>query len=386
MKKSLVFGLLFMVFSIMTGLKSMAQVPHRMVIPDVPGYFTLKGDMHIHTVFSDGSVWPTTRIDEAYMEGLDFIALTDHLDERLQRQKHAGLMNNDRNDSYKIASAKGKDCGVLVIHGGEITRGMPPGHFNTTFISDGNAICKITDAEKDDYKAMLGGLQEAQRQGGFLVWNHPHWSRQAPNRPIWYDEHTKLLKAGLMQGIEIFNQFEGVSLEAFHWAVENGLTIVSGTDAHQPLFKVLDMNKELRPVTLVFAKERTEKAIHEALLAHRTAVFAEGKVYGTEENIKPLNEAVLVVKRAAFSEKKVKVVLSNKSSIPIILTKAPGGEKYIYPTYILLQPFGDYGFDLSLTDRNKPLGETTIDMPFYINNFYTDADKPLVRTIRVSAK
>ena len=370
----------------LTGLLALAQVPHRMVIPDVAGYKTLKGDMHIHTVFSDGSVWPTTRIDEAMMEGLDFIAITDHMDERLQKQKQKGLMNNDRNDSYKIAAARGKENEVLVIHGGEITRGMPPGHFNTTFISDGNAIAKAIDAETDDYKSMDAGLRVAREQGGFLVWNHPHWSRQAPNGAKWYDEHTKLLKAGLMQGIEIFNQFEGVCKEAFHWAVTHGLTIVSGTDAHQPLFKWMDMTTELRPVTLVFAKERTEQAIHEALLAHRTAVFAEGKVYGMKENILPLNEAVLTVKKANFSEKKVKVVLHNSSSIPIILTKAPGGEAYIYPTYILLQPFGDYAFDLSMTDRDKPLDKTSIDMPFRIENFYTDADVALLRTIRVSKK
>lgn len=30
-------------------------------IPDIPGYQTLKGDFHMHTVFSDGHVWPTFR-------------------------------------------------------------------------------------------------------------------------------------------------------------------------------------------------------------------------------------------------------------------------------------------------------------------------------------
>ena len=48
-------------------------------IPDVPGYVTLKCDFHIHTVFSDGYVWPTVRADEAWREGLDAIAITDHI-------------------------------------------------------------------------------------------------------------------------------------------------------------------------------------------------------------------------------------------------------------------------------------------------------------------
>ena len=31
-------------------------------IPGFDGYETLKCDFHIHTVFSDGSVWPTVRV------------------------------------------------------------------------------------------------------------------------------------------------------------------------------------------------------------------------------------------------------------------------------------------------------------------------------------
>ena len=38
-------------------------------IPNILGYQTLKCDFHTHTVFSDGVVWPTVRIDEAWQEG-----------------------------------------------------------------------------------------------------------------------------------------------------------------------------------------------------------------------------------------------------------------------------------------------------------------------------
>ena len=49
-------------------------------IPDLTDYKTLKCDFHIHTVFSDGDVWPTVRLAEAWEEGLDAIAITDHLE------------------------------------------------------------------------------------------------------------------------------------------------------------------------------------------------------------------------------------------------------------------------------------------------------------------
>ena len=48
--------------------------------PDIPGYVTLKCDLHMHTVLSDGSVWANIRVREALMDGLDAISITDHLE------------------------------------------------------------------------------------------------------------------------------------------------------------------------------------------------------------------------------------------------------------------------------------------------------------------
>ena len=69
-------------------------------IPDIPGYVTLKCDFHIHTVFSDGLVWPTVRTEEAWRQGLDAIAITDHNEIRavsyarqlIPRLKEQGLL------------------------------------------------------------------------------------------------------------------------------------------------------------------------------------------------------------------------------------------------------------------------------------------------------
>ena len=50
------------------------------VLPEVNGYQLLKCDFHQHTVFSDGHVWPNVRNQEAWEEGLDAFALTDHIE------------------------------------------------------------------------------------------------------------------------------------------------------------------------------------------------------------------------------------------------------------------------------------------------------------------
>ena len=64
--------------------------PNKIVVPDIEGYKTLTGDFHIHTVFSDASVWPSTRVQEAIWEGLDVIAITEHIDTRHQKMVNNG--------------------------------------------------------------------------------------------------------------------------------------------------------------------------------------------------------------------------------------------------------------------------------------------------------
>ena len=74
-------------------------------IPNIPGYLTLKCDFHIHTVFSDGLVWPNVRSDEAWREGLDAIAITDHI----EYQPHKKDMVIDLNRSYQNAKPDGDE-------------------------------------------------------------------------------------------------------------------------------------------------------------------------------------------------------------------------------------------------------------------------------------
>ena len=62
--------------------RNQSQYRTEINIPGFDGYQTLKCDFHIHTVFSDGTVWPSVRVQEAWQEGLDVIAITDHLEYR----------------------------------------------------------------------------------------------------------------------------------------------------------------------------------------------------------------------------------------------------------------------------------------------------------------
>ncbi|MBP5539079.1 MAG: histidinol-phosphatase [Bacteroidales bacterium] len=360
-----------------------AQVRHEMQIPDIPGYKTLKGDMHIHTVFSDGTVWPTTRIDECVWEGIDVLCMTDHMEARLQRSLNKGYLDDrhvDRNTSWEIASEYAKGQGVLVIHGCEITSSkMPPGHFNAIFTQDNNLIEKAkADAGKDELKGAHNAFVEAKRQGAFLTWNHPHWSRQAPNETVIYDEHRQYLKEGLVNAVEIFNLSDGYTPEGHHWAVENGLTLVSGTDSHIPMFRSINFEAgELRPVTLIFAKEKSEGAVREALDAHRTVVFAEGKVYGDEALLKALLEACLKFE-ISQGEKEVILTIYNDSSIPFVLGKAAGSEQWVAKRHMYIQPFEHKKLKMKYNGKKLIPKDAVFALNYCIENFFVDAGVPFV--------
>lgn len=370
------------------SLAATAKVPDPVVFPDVPGYYTLKMDFHIHTCFSDGTVWPTTRVSEAWYEGLDGISITDHLDTRLQ--KFSGRFPSDsvnRNTSWQLASQKAASREMICIHGGEISLGgkMFPGHFNVHFISDATPISRIedealnsvADPRKANEKALLASLEEARRQGAFIVWNHPNWAVQAPQKTEWLPIHRRIFKDGLMDGIEIVNQISGLySPEAFHWAIEKNLTVVSGTDAHSPMFETIDWAVgEHRPMTLVFARGKSEADVREALDSRRTAVYDNNKVYGPELVLEPFARACLAVEKVKRGKNRASVYFKNNSSIPLILSRVPGNNKIAYDRIIRLSPQESVTVSVTFKDESSMLEPIVMD--FCIDNFEIDAGVPL---------
>ena len=227
--------------------------------PDVPGYRTLIVDLHQHTVFSDGNVWPTIRVEEAEKDGLDAIAVTEHIEYQPHR---ADMPHPDRNRAYEIEKAASKDSDLLVIPGCEITRSMPPGHSNAIFVQDVN---KLMDEDP------MAVFREANEQGAFVFWNHPDWPAQKPDGIAELtDMHRQLISEGLLHGIEVVNDLT-FSEEALQICLDNDLTILGTSDIHG----LIDWQYDVpygghRPVTLVFAEEKSENAIKEALKGGRT--------------------------------------------------------------------------------------------------------------------
>jgi hypothetical protein len=276
--------------------------------PDVPNYKTLKTDFHQHTVFSDGNVWPTIRVSEALRENLDVISLTEHLEYQPHKED---IPHPDRNRSFELALAEAKDHDLLIIHGSEITRGAPMGHNNAIFIQDANKLLH------DKAETVFG---EAKKQGAFVFWNHPAWYPQSPKgNPILSDFQKERIKNGELQGIEVINMGDYAE-ESLALALENNLTIMGTSDIHGLIDWDYTEKGHNRPITLVFAKEKTAESVKEALFAGRTVAVYNSLLVGKKENLLPLLKACISIEEATYINKTsiLKVTLKNLSSSDLI--------------------------------------------------------------------
>ena len=315
--------------------------------PDVEGRLTLISDLHTHSVFSDGHVWPNIRVAEATRNGLDVLAITEHL----EYQPHiAQVPHKDRNSAFLEANEAAKGSSLVVLAGSEITRDMPPGHINAVFIKDANKLFNIDLPKNDKEKEILNkkiremqwgaepaikehyilgnmwpaekAVEAANQQGAFLFWNHPDWYRQAPDgiarlQPM----HRKMIDKGYLHGIEVVNG-STYSEEAFRIAIENNLALIGTSDVHNLIeWDYLTRVGEHRPITLIFAKDRSKESIKEALFQRRTVIWFKEILIGKEDNLLPLLESIISIESVGYGKgtQILNVIIKNNSSAKLQL-------------------------------------------------------------------
>jgi len=309
MRKLIVICFLFFSFAGFSQDHSHA-IGRKLKFPDIPGYKTLKCDFHQHTVFSDGSVWPDIRVQEALLDGLDAISLTEHLEYQPHKDD---IPHPDRNRSYHIAIEEAANHDLIIVKGSEITRKMPPGHNNAIFLSDPNKLL-VDDS--------IQVFREAKKQGAFTFWNHPNWTPQRKDgMATLTDVHRLLIREKLLDGIEVVND-KTYSDEALQIALDNNLTIMGTSDIH----KLIDWDFKVpqgghRPLTLVFAKERTAESIKDALMNRRTVAVFKDLLIGRNEFLVPLIQSSLKVTSAKYIGKYnvLGLEVENLSSTAIVL-------------------------------------------------------------------
>lgn len=263
-------------------------------IPDVNGFKVLKCDFHMHTVFSDGMVWPNMRLQEVQEEGLDAFSITDHV----ESHPHSNEIIPDNDRAYELLKNEAQKSNIILIKGAEISRITPPGHFNAIFT--GNVADYITDkSHEKDREALLKPFH----QGAFVFWNHPGWKPNIEESYEWNDFVNDLYKNKALQGIEVINKF-GFHMKALDWGIDKGLTIMGSSDAHDLIKNYFDFNQYYihRTMTLVFAKDRTEASMREALNAGRTVAWASKYLVGREEHVRNLFNVCVELMSSHYSE------------------------------------------------------------------------------------
>lgn len=252
-----------------------AQVRREIPVPDLPGFQTLVCDFHMHTVFSDGTVWPTVRIDEAWRTGLDAIALSDHI----EYQPHAEDIPTKHHRPHQLCEQRAREHALLLIRAAEITRETPPGHFNALFLEDIQPL---------DTKDFVAAVRQANQQGAFVFWNHHDW--KGPDLGGWLDIHQQLLDEKLLHGMEVANNTSYYP-RAHQWCLDRNLTMLGNSDIHPPDLRSESTAADHRTCTLVFAAEASVAGIKQALAERRTAVWFGEQVIGRRELLEPLFNA-----------------------------------------------------------------------------------------------
>ena len=163
----------------------------------------IPGDLHCHTVYSDGDSWPVEVLDAAAEAGLEFLGVTDHNNVRHQR-----------------AYGSGGDGLPLVVPGVEVT--TYGGHWNAW------GTDRWWEFREPESRAVEATMREAAAAGAVVCVNHPK-----PLGPPW--EYADI---GGFHAVEVWNgpwvRLNSIALAFWEDRLRRGerIAAVGGSDTH----------------------------------------------------------------------------------------------------------------------------------------------------------
>lgn len=300
------------------------------IAPGVDGYTAYKADLHNHTIFSDGHLTMQSRVREAWADGLDVMAVTEHLEFRPHERDLVKYLKGytgkdakakaydfvskpgpakedigvDFNVPVQIARKVAKNYDITIISGIEVTRKPDEYcHFNALFTTDNNAIY---DADP------MQSLRNAKAQGALVLHNHPGWLRKDLSMTKF---EKAAYKEGVIDGIEIMNGAEFYP-KALTRAWKYNFFVSSNTDIHHPSAERYQRYGERRNMTLIFAKDKSVESLREAIDARRTLAYSYGTLAGEESLMRKFFEASVSVRQISVDKKgRRQIIVTNNSSM-----------------------------------------------------------------------
>ncbi|KAF9890524.1 hypothetical protein FE257_005929 [Aspergillus nanangensis] len=202
----------------------------------------LRGDLHLHTVYSDGKYTPDQQIQMALDRNLDFIFFSDHNTDT----------SNNIMGHYQATLAPD----LLIGRAIEVT--TRAGHWQAIGLDRGQLI----DWRYQDNASFAAAAHEVHRSGGLVSINHPFAACAACNWGFNDWDHN--------DAIEVWNaEWDSTDQQAVDWwqgLLVSGkrTTAVGGSDAHSPP----SLNGQ--PTTVVRSRGKSQAAIVEGIKAGRT--------------------------------------------------------------------------------------------------------------------
>ena len=163
----------------------------------------LRGDLHCHTLYSDGDAWPQEMLHTAAEAGLDFLGVTDH-----------------NNVGHQLAYGPGGDGLPIVLPGLEVT--TYGGHWNAW------GTDRWWEFREPEARAVERTMRAAAESGAVVSINHPK-----PFGPPW--EYAVF---GGFHAVEVWNgpwpQLNTASLDHWDGLLRRGVrcAALGGSDTH----------------------------------------------------------------------------------------------------------------------------------------------------------
>ncbi|HBN85675.1 MAG TPA: hypothetical protein DDZ89_17735, partial [Clostridiales bacterium] len=201
-----------------------------------------KGDLHLHSYYSDGRNSPGFIAASCRKAGLDFMAITDHRahDPSIEAQQDFSDMDID------LKIFRGEEIHPPKTHTHMVGFGNKESvrkHFTdedayieTISEKSRNVDFLETDQEKYEYASCSFVIDQVRQEGGICIFAHPYWAtgnRYNVSSPLT----EAFLKTGIFDAFELFNgdtlDINAIQLALYHDLFKQyKIPLVSGTDSH----------------------------------------------------------------------------------------------------------------------------------------------------------
>lgn len=182
----------------------------------------LKGDLHMHSIYSDGRATPFAMIMASLNAGMDFVSITDH--------------DNYEGSLKAIKKVKENDIDILVLAGEEVSVGgkidmsVAQGNGHILSINANTSIenqrKNITQYEKElqiiaqslkqedidknidvsHYAKNIWVINKIKEANGISILAHPNWIYKDGKYHLHQAFYKEMLKSSHLDGVEVFGE------------------------------------------------------------------------------------------------------------------------------------------------------------------------------------